>query len=118
MNRSMSRWWHLGALLTSGAILLAIGPSSTRVTADAADLFISEYVEGSSNNKAIEIYNGTSAPIDLGASGYNVQISALPVGGGAPRLTPTPEDRACRSESDPSDGMCRLRATSGHRNRT
>ena len=74
MNRSMSRWWHLGALLTSGAILLAIGPSSTRVTADAADLFISEYVEGSSNNKAIEIYNGTGGSIDLGASGYNVQM--------------------------------------------
>ncbi len=30
-----------------------------------ADLFISEYVEGSGNNKAIEIYNPTDAPIDL-----------------------------------------------------
>jgi endonuclease I len=28
-------------------------------------LFISEYIEGSSNNKAIEIYNGTGAIIDL-----------------------------------------------------
>lgn len=38
------------------------------------DLFISEYIEGSSNNKAIEIYNGTSAPIDLTAGQYVVQM--------------------------------------------
>jgi hypothetical protein len=31
----------------------------------ATDLFISEYVEGSSNNKYIEIYNGTGASVDL-----------------------------------------------------
>src|SRR5690606_13880880 len=31
----------------------------------ATDLFISEYVEGSSNNKAIEIYNGTGATVNL-----------------------------------------------------
>jgi hypothetical protein len=32
---------------------------------NASDLFISEYIEGSSNNKGIEIYNGTGATIDL-----------------------------------------------------
>lgn len=32
----------------------------------AADLIISEYVEGSSNNKYIEIFNGTGADVDLG----------------------------------------------------
>jgi uncharacterized repeat protein (TIGR02543 family) len=31
----------------------------------ATDLFISEYIEGSSNNKAIEIYNGTGQDVDL-----------------------------------------------------
>ncbi|RLD55885.1 MAG: hypothetical protein DRJ05_12210 [Bacteroidetes bacterium] len=31
-----------------------------------SDLFISEYVEGSNNNKAIEIYNPTDAAINLG----------------------------------------------------
>lgn len=30
-----------------------------------ADLFFSEYIEGSSNNKALEIYNGTGAEVDL-----------------------------------------------------
>ena len=38
------------------------------------DLIISEYVEGSSYNKAIEIYNGTVSAIDLGASGYKINI--------------------------------------------
>lgn len=32
---------------------------------DCSKLFISEYVEGRGNNKALEIYNPTSAPIDL-----------------------------------------------------
>ncbi len=34
-------------------------------SAVASDLFISEYVEGSSNNKYIEIYNGTGSSVDL-----------------------------------------------------
>jgi len=33
----------------------------------ATDLFISEYVEGSSNNKALEIFNGTGVAVDLSA---------------------------------------------------
>lgn len=39
----------------------------------AGDLIISAYVEGSSYNKAIEIYNGTGAPVDLSA--YSLCIS-------------------------------------------
>lgn len=38
---------------------------------DADDLFISEYIEGSSYNKAIEIFNGTGSAVDL--SDYKVQ---------------------------------------------
>ncbi len=51
-------------------ILLAAG-----ITAEAApptDLFISEYIEGSSFNKAIEIYNGTGAAVDLSA--YTLEL--------------------------------------------
>ncbi|MEE2730768.1 MAG: ExeM/NucH family extracellular endonuclease [Pseudomonadota bacterium] len=33
----------------------------------ATDLMISEYIEGSSNNKAVELYNGTDQAIDLAA---------------------------------------------------
>jgi uncharacterized protein len=38
------------------------------------DLIISEYIEGSSNNKALEIYNGTAAPINLNTGGYRIQM--------------------------------------------
>jgi hypothetical protein len=39
-----------------------------------AGLFISEYVEGSSNNKALEFFNGTGAAVDLAAEGYQVEF--------------------------------------------
>ena len=38
----------------------------------SSDLFISEYIEGSSFNKALEIYNGTGADVDLSA--YKVEL--------------------------------------------
>jgi len=40
------------------------------------DLFISEYIEGSSNNKSIEIYNGTGSPVNLTAGGYQLRVYA------------------------------------------
>ena len=40
----------------------------------ATDLFISEYIEGSSNNKAIEIFNGTGQPVNL--ANYSVRLGA------------------------------------------
>ena len=46
----------------------------TSAAATPTELFFSEYVEGSSLNKAIEIYNGTGAPVDLAAGAYDVQI--------------------------------------------
>ncbi len=36
-----------------------------------ADIYFSEYVEGSSNNKALEIYNSSETPVNL--SGYKVE---------------------------------------------
>ncbi|MBW6514742.1 MAG: chitobiase/beta-hexosaminidase C-terminal domain-containing protein, partial [Candidatus Syntrophosphaera sp.] len=44
------------------------------MSAQAQDLFISEYVEGSSNNKAIEIFNGTGAPVDL--ANYTMRLAS------------------------------------------
>lgn len=41
-----------------------------------ADLLISEYVEGTSNNKAVEIFNGTGASVDLAAGSYAVRLYA------------------------------------------
>ena len=64
------------ALLVPAVVAAAIVPLGAAGSAAAAvqpgELFISEYVEGSSNNKALEIYNGTGAPVDLAAGGYRV----------------------------------------------
>lgn len=50
--------------------LLLIGSLNLHAQNTCNELFISEYVEGWSNNKALEIYNPTDNPIDL--SGYFV----------------------------------------------
>lgn len=42
--------------------------------ASGAGLIISEYIEGSGYNKAIELYNGSGAMIDLSAENYRLQI--------------------------------------------
>jgi hypothetical protein len=55
-------------------------------TGNCQDIFISEYVEGSSNNKAIELYNPTSYPIDLGAGNYSMGRELN--GSGSPMLLP------------------------------
>ncbi|MBT9313446.1 choice-of-anchor Y domain-containing protein, partial [Leptothoe kymatousa] len=49
----------------------------------ATDLFISEYVEGSNSNRALELYNNTGAPVDL--SGYTLEIYIN--GGSSPSRT-------------------------------
>jgi uncharacterized protein len=46
--------------------------STPPVSTGTADLFFSEYIEGSSNNKALEIYNPTTETVDL--SSYVVKL--------------------------------------------
>ncbi|MFE5408304.1 ExeM/NucH family extracellular endonuclease [Microbacterium sp. NPDC056569] len=62
------------------AAIAALSLAATGVVAFAApaaaasgDPFISEYVEGLSNNKAIEIYNPSTQTVDLAAGGYKLQ---------------------------------------------
>ncbi len=57
------------------ALLMALMPAQMANAAAPSELFFSEYIEGTSNNKALEIYNGTGAAVDLAAGGYNVFIS-------------------------------------------
>lgn len=57
-------------IVTLLAGLTAAAPAMAQTT----ELFFSEYIEGSSNNKALEIYNDTGSAIDLGAGGYDVQM--------------------------------------------
>ena len=59
LNRVLMR---LGKRLAIAVCCLAL---PFGVAAQCTELFISEYVEGWSNNKALEIYNPTDAPIDL-----------------------------------------------------
>lgn len=46
----------------------------TTTCSPASGLFISEYIEGSSFNKAVEIYNGTGAAVNLAALNVTVQV--------------------------------------------
>lgn len=52
-------------------LIAAVIGGSTTASAQCTDLFFSEYIEGSSNNKAIEIYNPTANAIDL--SNYSIE---------------------------------------------
>ncbi|MFM1771494.1 MAG: hypothetical protein RLZZ71_636, partial [Bacteroidota bacterium] len=74
LNNGFNANW--GAVVgASSGYLLDVSTSSTfENLALASDLFISEYVEGNSNNKYIEIYNGTGLTVDL--SLYELGIAA------------------------------------------
>ncbi|SDM35810.1 hypothetical protein SAMN05518871_10129 [Psychrobacillus sp. OK028] len=61
----------LSASLIAGLVIPAL-PSKVVAATNATDLIISEYIEGSGNNKALELYNGTDAAIDL--SKYSLEL--------------------------------------------
>ncbi|MFZ5870844.1 MAG: lamin tail domain-containing protein, partial [Actinomycetota bacterium] len=81
MDRSVRRRW--AAAMVGALTMLGVLPAAAPAVAEPAGLFFSEYVEGSSNNKALEIYNGTGATVDLSA--YRVQMYFN--GSAAPGLT-------------------------------
>lgn len=55
-------------VLFLGALVCGVSISNAQ---DCQELFISEYVEGSGNDKAVELYNPTNASIDL--TGYTIE---------------------------------------------
>ncbi|MEM5563975.1 lamin tail domain-containing protein [Psychroserpens sp. AS72] len=63
---------------SSGSLMTEVSTTFDVTTAGdaggATDLFISEYLEGSSNNKYIEIYNGTGTDVSL--TDYSVELYA------------------------------------------
>ena len=62
-------------LLAAGTLPALAAPAlAAPPTTGPEELFFSEYIEGSSNNKALEIYNGTNAAVDLAAGGYSIQM--------------------------------------------
>jgi predicted extracellular nuclease len=64
----------LRRVLTALSLLTALLLAAAPVQAQTTELFFSEYIEGSSNNKALEIYNGTGAAVDLSAGQYVIQM--------------------------------------------
>ncbi len=54
--------------VTSGKVFWNVAPPPPPM-----DVFISQYVEGSGNNKAIEIFNGLTTNLDLAAQNYVLQ---------------------------------------------
>jgi predicted extracellular nuclease len=48
--------------------------SHTVTCGSSTDLFLSQYIEGSSFNKALEIYNGTGSAVNLATSGYKIAV--------------------------------------------
>jgi uncharacterized repeat protein (TIGR02543 family) len=71
-------------MITTDGEQMTITYSPIKIEEYATDLYFSEYIEGSSNNKAIEIYNGTSGDIDL--SDYSIELYSNDNAG------PTPTD--------------------------
>jgi predicted extracellular nuclease len=65
----------LAAGLAVAATIAVVGFVPGTATAAPTELFFSEYVEGTSNNKALEIYNGTGAPINLTTGVYDIQMA-------------------------------------------
>ncbi|MCS6934681.1 MAG: lamin tail domain-containing protein [Chitinophagales bacterium] len=59
-----------GAVLTDSVFLLTILNNDPLPTGNCANLFFSEYVEGTGNNKALEIFNPTNQSVDL--SNYRI----------------------------------------------
>ncbi len=72
-NRKLKRSAHgfVAATLTASIVVPAMPAIVSAETITTSDLIISEYIEGGSYNKAIEIYNGTGAAVDL--SQYEVE---------------------------------------------
>ncbi len=55
-----------GAVFLNDTFYLQIRNNDTVVALNCGELFFSEYVNGSGNNKALEIYNPTNAAVNLG----------------------------------------------------
>ena len=60
----------LSALTTVMLLAGVLIPTGVIRGGTGSELFITEYVEGTGTDRAIELYNPTDNPISLGAAGY------------------------------------------------
>ena len=65
---------RLRLALALSALAVVVAQVGSGNAATPTELFFSEYIEGSSNNKALEIYNGTGSAVNLGTAAYDVQM--------------------------------------------
>lgn len=73
VKRSLSMFMIFALIMMNVTPALSVyAESATNVDTVAEDLILSEYVEGSSFNKAIEIFNGTGEAVDL--SNYSIEL--------------------------------------------
>jgi endonuclease I len=71
-NQTISVSYSWGEVTETTSFVVKVTNQNADITSYAEDLIISEYIEGSSYNKAIEIYNGTGQSVDL--SRYGVKL--------------------------------------------
>ena len=64
----------LGRVLVIAAVVASGAVIASTAAAAPTDLFFSEYVEGSAFNKAVELYNGTGAAVDLATGPYTLEL--------------------------------------------
>ncbi|RHW39961.1 endonuclease [Lysinibacillus yapensis] len=69
-------------------------PTSVSAETAATDLIISEYIEGSSFNKALELFNGTGSAVDLSKYTVEVYFNGKTVAGQSVALSGTLEPGA------------------------
>lgn len=72
LHRIIAGVFIKGASIQMKALFLGTLALSVSLTTASANVIISEYVEGSGNNKALELYNTASESVDLSA--YEIQI--------------------------------------------
>ena len=75
----MARTWRTAAAALIASVTgigLAVVGNLSPAAAAPTELFFSEYIEGSANNKALEIFNGTGAPINLAAGDYKCRCTS------------------------------------------
>ncbi len=73
-NHTIRIFISIGLAVLIGIVAVFWGLGTPTTSAAASDIFFSEYIEGSSFNKALEIYNGTGAPVNLATGNYILQL--------------------------------------------
>lgn len=117
LNYDVAETIEVNASTTSGmSLAVSANYSIDIIEGQAGSVFISEYMEGTSYNKAIEIYNGTGAELDLngysvnkasngGGWGTAVDLSGTVAADDVYVIAHSSADQAVLDEADLTDGI-------------